>query len=365
MLGTNTILGNFGNPVYFISAVALNENKVVVADVHGYKETTLCDLSVEAYIIDGTTITQGIVDFSVISASEFSSLSMTALNENKLFVAYTYKHNTSSPYVLQSVIYQISQSSIDKGSTVLLNESSSYYYEGVSAVALSENKVFIAHGYDGYDEGISVHGYDEGRFLHGVLCTIDGMLITVENSAQLSTNQFSGKTISATALSENKVFIAHSCTTDSLLFGMLCTINEGSINVISDTPLNLESNSGDFISTVLLSANKVLIVHSYSSNYYLCKTACTVSENEIFIQTATLLSIDAGYAISATKVNENRLFIAHCVNKSELYYMLQSIIPEVQIFSDLLKQFAGVAKTSGNEGQTIKVITPIYESEGI
>lgn len=161
------------------------------------------------------------------------------------------------------------------------------------------------------------------------------------------------------------MFIAHSCTADKFLFGMLCTINDDSINVISDTPLNLESNSGDFISTVLLSANKVLIVHSYSSNYYLCKTACMVSETEIFIQTATLLSIDAGYAISATKVNENKLFIAHCVNKSELYYMLQSIIPEVRIFSDLLKQFAGVAKTSGEAGQTIKVITPIYESEEI
>ena len=362
MLGTNTILGNFGNPVYFISAVALNENKVVVADVHGYKETTLCDLSVEAYIIDGTTITQGIVDFSVISASEFSSVSMTALNENKLFVAYTYKHNTSSPYVLQSVIYQISQSSIDKGSTVLLNESSSYYYEGVSAVALSENKVFIAHGYDGYDEGISVHGYDEGRFLHGVLCTIDEMLITVENCTQLSTNQLSGKTMSAIALSENKVFIAHSCTADKFLSGMLCTINGDSINVISDVSLSAESNTGDFISAVLLSENKVLIVHSYGSDYHLCRTLCTVSETDISIQ-IVMLNIDAGYAVSATKLNENQIFIAHCVNKTELYYMIECIIPEVRTFSNLLKQFAGVAKTSGEAGQAIKVITPNYYDE--
>ena len=109
----------------------------------------------------------------------------------------------------------------------------------------------------------------------------------------LNTTTMSGKIISAVALDKNKVFIAHSYGNNYYLYGIVCIIDEGKITVGTDTVISSTSNTGRVISAVALSENKVLIAHSYSSSDYVLRAvACTISGTVITTGT------DTGFGLS-------------------------------------------------------------------
>lgn len=103
---------------------------------------------------------------------------------------------------------------------------------------------------------------------------------------------------------------------------------------------------------------------------------CSIQETDILMEADTVLGRTTQtnhtmyFTISATKCNENNVVIAYCETKGlsyvSMFCMLQSIIPEVKCLTGFLKQIAGIAKTSGNSGEMVKVFTPNYnESEEI
>ena len=86
----------------------------------------------------------------------------------------------------------------DHGSnTSIVNNS---YYEGyvISAVALSESKVFIAHSRSTSSGSITTNQY-----LYAVVCTINGTTITAETDTLISDYTYSGNYISAGHLSDH------------------------------------------------------------------------------------------------------------------------------------------------------------------
>lgn len=98
--------------------------------------------------------------------------------------------------------------------------STKYYGYNISAVALSQNKVFIAHG----------SRSSNNKYLNGIICTISNNTISYGNVTSISSADYAGISISAVALSEDKVFIAHSSGgsgtgADTSLAGIVCTIN--------------------------------------------------------------------------------------------------------------------------------------------
>lgn len=100
---------------------------------------------------------------------------------------------------------------------------------------------------------------------------------------------------------------------------------------------------------------------------------CSIQETEILMEADTVLRRTTQtnnamfFSIAATKCNENNVFIAYSETNGLPYMcmncILQSIIPEVKCLSRFLKQIAGVAKTSGQAGEFVKVIIPKYMSE--
>lgn len=209
------------------------------------------------YNINGTEITQTVVNFGYVNAgvTGYSTISAITLDGNRVFVAFMCKLASTNPYVLQGVVFKITDE-INYGSTTYMTQvNSSSIGKGLSAVALNENKLLITYG-------------SQSGTLHGTLCTTNEMLINVETDTELSENIGSRDTVSAVALSENKVFIAYSGGVDEdgihtdCLYGMLCSIDDVSINVISSVLLNSEIYSGSVISAILVNENKVLIVHS-------------------------------------------------------------------------------------------------------
>lgn len=100
---------------------------------------------------------------------------------------------------------------------------------------------------------------------------------------------------------------------------------------------------------------------------------CSIQETDILMEADTVLGRTTQtnhtmyFTISATKCNENNVVIAYCETKGlsyvSMFCMLQSIIPEVKCLTGFLKQIGGVAKTSGDSGETVKVVMPKYINE--
>ena len=88
-------------------------------------------------------------------------------------------------------------------------------YDGtvISLTKLNKNKVFVAYSHS-----------NTNLYLYGVVCTIDGTVITSGLPVQLSSIKNSGKIISMAAL-QDKVVIVHSYESISKLYSVICKIN--------------------------------------------------------------------------------------------------------------------------------------------
>ena len=218
----------------------------------------------------------------------------------------------------------------------------------ISAVALSDSKVFIAHSYRSY------------YYLYGMVCTISSTTITAGTDTQLSTQAYSGNaSISAVALSDSKVFIAHNRDSDYYLYGMVCTVSGTTITAGTDTQLSTETYSGAVISAVALSDSKVFIAHSYGSYYYLNGMVCTVSGTTITAgsDTSLVTTSDAGFVISAVALSDSKVFIAHSYD-ADSYYLYALTAKSSIGTTTSADDISGVAKTSGAAGETIQVYVP-------
>lgn len=188
----------------------------------------------------------------------------------------------------------------------------------ISAIALDENRVFIAHS------------YTSDYYLYGIVVTVNGASIEKGTDTQLSSTTYSGNRISAVTLDENRVFIAHSTATTSnasnYLYGMICSVDGATIKVETDTKLSDSSYGGRSISAKLISMNTVFIAHNYGGNYYLYGLVCTISGTTITAGTDTKLvgSSDAGQTISVCPLSNGNVFIAH--SRTSNYYLYGIVV---------------------------------------
>lgn len=382
---------------YAISAVKLDENRVFIAHSYG-----------SSYYLYGVVVTVNgaSIEMSTDTAIESYSyaghkISVCLLSKDKVFIA----HSRSSDYNLYGIVVTIDSTTITKGTNTNLETGSEEGYR-ISALALDENRVFIAHSSGsstrhlygmlctisgttitaGTDTAIVsktnagytistcllpngnvfiAHSYGSNYYLYGIVCSISGTTITKGSDTAIVSSNNSGYTISAVTLEDNKVFIAHSHTsnTSGFLYGIVCTISGATITVGIDTELCRKIYAGEKISAIALSEDKVFIAHQYGGSRYLYGTVCTISETTITVGTVTdLISVSyAGYTISSLLLNNGVIFVAH--NNSDSYYLNAQIfaidennIPtnnvtateyETQVRKVTTAQFDGIAKTSG------------------
>ncbi len=341
---------------YVVSIVKLSETKAMIVhsyDTDNYLYGIVCNVS-------NTSITTG--NDTQLSDVKYSgsTISAVALTDNKVFIAHSYRASTSysSYYYLSGMVCTISGTSIAVGpDTQLSTEEKSGV--GISAVALTDSKVFIAHN---FGSGI---GYNH---LYGMLCTISGTTITKGTDTQLSTANYTGTITSAIKLLNNKVFIAHNYNNnyadkDNYLYGIVCTISGTTITKGTDTQLSAIIHSGFGISVISSSDTKVTIMHSYDTNYHLYAIVCNISNRSITIKNDIQLS-DVKYSgvrISATALDMNRTFIAHSYTTNYcLYAMIGNIeeITEIAKLQNITGRIAGVSKMTGSAGEQIEIYTP-------
>lgn len=191
----------------------------------------------------------------------------------------------------------------------------------ISAVALDDSRVFIAHS-----RGSTLQ-------LYGVVCTINGAKITKGADTEINGNGYSGYAISAVALDSTRVFIAHSSDSTAVssryLKGIVCTISGTTITKGTDTQLVSGSYTGYYLSAIKLEENKVFIAHTSGNSDYLYGLACTIEGTTITGGTDTKIvaSAYAGHMFSTCLLSNGNVFISHEFGSSS--YALRAIVVSI------------------------------------
>jgi hypothetical protein len=401
----DTVLNNTSNFTgYIISAIVLDEKRVFIA--HRYLDSSNSNhLYGMVCTIDGTTITAGIDTYISDSLAYNGSISAVKLDENRVFVAFSYSgeiylygivctidgtiitkgtylelasnsyagyaisaqllpngnisitHSRGSGYSLFVIVCTISGSTITKGTDTLINSSERAGFS-ISTCSLLDGKIFIAHSYN-------ISNY----YLYGIVCTISGTTITAGSDTALNTTTArTGEKISTTLLPDGKVFVASSYSTSYYLYGTICSVSGTSISKGANIQISANTYASFALSaTTLPDGNVFIACCTDSSNFYLYGVVCTVSDTTFSAGTTTKLSEDryTGYKMSAITLNNGTIFIAH--NYSTNYHLYAQIfgvsnnIPtnnvpiteyETQVRKTTTSKFDGVAKTSGVGGTT-------------
>lgn len=110
--------------------------------------------------------------------------------------------------------------------------------------------------------------------------------------------------------------------------GVAGTITETTTETSVDKQLSTTTRTGSTISAVKLDNNRVFIAHGYGSDSHLYGVVCTINGATITKGTDTVLSSNknAGYKISTCYLTNGRVFIAHSYgNYQHLYGIVVSI----------------------------------------
>lgn len=179
----------------------------------------------------------------------------------------------------------------------------------ISAVQLDENRVFIAHS------------YSSNYYLYGIVCTINGTDIICGTDTQIHDSDYAGKYISTVLLQDGNVLIAHSSSSSYVARCVICEINGTTITTGDGKQISAVGGSGKAISTVLLPDGRVFVAYIYNTSKGLGCAILKIKKLTITRETDTVLvsSTNAGSTISTCLLPNGNVFIAHSYGSN--YYL--------------------------------------------
>ena len=319
--------------------------------------------------IDGTTITKGSNTWLANNTYSGRAFDSCLLSNTKLCIVYAY----SSSWNLRCLFCTISGTSLTdyNSNTQQVISSTSNVARSIKVGLLDTNKVFVAHSYN-----------SSSYYLRGIVFTVSGTTITKGSDTALSgTNNYMGYEMSVSVLSSTKVMIS-CCYNNSLyhLYTVPCSISGTTISPKYTLVVIGGSSStyaGRVIDSIPLNDSKILVLHSYSSSYYLhgiilgYTTTSTLPKSTDFVLDSTIKS---AYQISGALLSSEDLAVLHadlstsnqlcCTTKfididNDLIYDIKSDVEyEQQVTPAIEPPFDAVALSSGVgalEGEITKV----------
>lgn len=345
-VGTDIVLSSDYNTGNVIKAVLLPSGDVFLA--HSYEATTTGYHELAGLVcrIDGTTIKRYTDTYLTHSAW---SVNAALLSDGNVFV--TYRQSTTSNR-LYGIVVTISDTTVTAGTETQLS-STQDTGQCSTPVLLENGNVFIAHSSNG------------NKYLYAMICTISGTTITAGTDVELSGTKYAGECISTERLPNGKVFVAHSYNSDRYLYGIVCTVSGTTIAKGTDIALNSTNTyAGNVISTATLSNGNIFISHSYSSSSYLYGMIVKVSGTTITAGSDTSL-VESSYAANASctlcsvLLKDGNVFIAHCYSSS---YKLYGQVWDVDETNNIPTNQVKVTRvTTDYETQVRKVTTPTFD----
>ena len=265
---------------------------------------------------DGVTasiLTQVTVSSSTTNGTNYR---LVALTENKVLATYTYTTGTSTHTTNGFCrAFAIDNTDIVVGNsrpTLSINQTGGTV--GIpTPTVLSDEKVLIT-----YDRRDSVYG-DFG--VHGIICTVEGTVCTLGEAVKFTANT---NNRDVQVLSDNKALVLYRNSNDYSLNGQVVTIEEDTIIAGKDTLL-LDSDNSSAFSTVHIipfSDTSVLGVYSGARCGYLSLSIAdddtiTIDETEsgTYVQPATSNLHNVG--VAKTSGTEGEKVKVYCVGKPE------------------------------------------------
>ena len=304
--------------------------------------------------INGTTITVD-VDTQLSTNKPYTFRSSTiALPNGNVFIA----HSAKTDNYVYGMVCAIDGNTITYGTDTAINTAKSYTGDTISACLLTDGNVFVAHS------------YNSSHYLYARVCSISGTTITVGTAkALISDTVKTGEYISTCTLPDGKVFVAHSSSENLNLYGMVCTISGTTVSKGADAQLSSTTNSSVGVKAVVLLNGNVLITHSGNSNYVLYGMVCAIDNTTINKISDNQLNpnVYTGYTTEPVPLNNGTMCIAYSNGtdyklNAQVWRVNENNIPtnniiatnyETQVRKVTTGQFDGIAKTNGIGGDDI------------
>lgn len=261
-------------------------------------------------ILSGETINAGdFVEFVNGVTSQITNLAQSGtrascilLEDNKIFMLY----GQSNSYYLTGSIIVVDGNTFTV-TTTQLNSTTYSCYGRPSCVLLPDGKVFAAYPQSNY------------KYLYGSVITISGTTMTNSSSVLYNYEKSCYTNPSCVLVDTNKVFVAHSYSSDYKLCGTIVTINGTSMSKSTtyiDTTANVSYRSP---SCALIDTNKVFIAfgkYITGSDVRLCGAVVTISGTSITVSSVSTELDTNTYSCAhepcCITLENNKVFIAHC-----------------------------------------------------
>lgn len=245
------------------------------------------------------------------------------------------------------------------------------HYSGnsIKSCMLTENKIAVLHNSGGTSSG--------SNWMKLKICTVENESISVVSNTELKTKDYKNLIIiaatSIVTLSKNKILITadihkSSSEQENSIYVFVYQITENSVTLKNETLLDRNSSGYSFYTNILKQdKNNIAIIYVKSSNLYI--GICKIIKENIIIENNIKLSNMSVYSNCISSLNIKNKTITMFGNtynsitktlNSVLYSISEDTVAKVENYDDII---AGIAKTSGTEGQLIDVAVPETEEE--
>lgn len=247
------------------------------------------------------TVTEDSVDTSIVATDWAGrNVSAVALSDNRVFIAH---NNNGTSYYLNAVVCTISGSKITVGTDTQLSTTTNTSYS-LATLLLPNGNVFIAH-----------RGDKTNYYLKAMICSVSGTTITKGSDYTVVGSKYHGYMQPSLALlPDGNVFITHGSDNEiPSTYGIVCTVSGRTMSMGTNTLLTDSNYSGRSNSTICLNDGSVFIAYRRSGDYMLSAMVCTVSGTTITVAIDKLLSTgsNSGVKLSTTLLPDGKVFLVH------------------------------------------------------
>ena len=387
---------------YGLCVVKLSENKVLIA--YNSNVGLGAHLHAMAVTLENNDVITGVETVIDEQKDSGKRISAVALNEGSAFLSYIGSNNLN----IRKLIFIDMNNNIEVKHTNALSNTTTY----LSTVSIENNKVFSA--------------FNSGAYVYGRIDMIedDEIKEVVSSTILASVNGATNNVVSSVLLSNDGIFIAHTYGENNLLYGTYCLLGETDITTVESTAIGSEGVEERVeISAVKLKENTVLVTGTFSLRFALFGVVCSIDENNIVSGICTQLISAQEYEgienICGFRFSDFRAFImyeaseytttgqsgkfiyglactinnqmitidrnnplrlktglltgsqyAFLMSENTIFLIYNSNLnvtlyqgPKVEKLKNRYNNILGIAKTSGNSGQVIKVVAPNYYDE--
>lgn len=298
--------------------------------------------------VSGTTIAknaESLLTSNTTDTTMYPCVKLIALSSTRIFALY--QSRSSSSKIFYGRIVNIFVNSLGLGTAVQISSGGGTAWQKIDAVALNENLVVVL-----YMAGSTT--------LRGVACTISSNTFAVGTYKVIADDSNVSNHFSIARIDTNRVFIPY--VTGTQINGLIGTISSnGTLDFNAITSLATSVKSSSF-TVDITKLNDTMFSIIYDTEYIYHQLLCSIENDIISIKKDLELTVSNSVyptSLSSITLNENKVFTVYILG-GHLNGIISSNFFEklIKTITSSTEQINGVAITSGTAGQTVSIKKP-------